>query len=68
MTATRTAPPSTAGAVEQSRRLPRSAPWGLFALGLLVGAGLSAVTGFSLVLTAIYGVAWLAGAAVIGAL
>jgi phosphate transport system permease protein len=56
MTATRTAPPATTDAVEHSSRLPRLAPAGLFALGLLLGAGLSALTGFSLVLTVVYGV------------
>jgi phosphate transport system permease protein len=56
MTATRQAPASTHGVVEHSRRLARPAPWGLFALGLLLGAALSALTGFSAVLTVVYGV------------
>jgi phosphate transport system permease protein len=61
MTATRpaeggtTAPPRR-GLVEQHRRLPRVAFPALFLLGVLVGVTLSAVTGFSIVLAAIYGV------------
>jgi phosphate transport system permease protein len=56
MTATRTAPPEASGVVEHSRRLPRLAPSGLFALAALLGAVLSALTGFSVVRTAVYAV------------
>jgi phosphate transport system permease protein len=61
MTATRpadrgTAAPPTRGLVEQHRRLPRFAFPALFLLGVLLGVALSAVTGFSIVLAAIYGV------------
>ncbi|MCZ2827851.1 phosphate ABC transporter permease PstA [Modestobacter sp. VKM Ac-2986] len=44
------------GPVREQRRLPRFAPLGLFLLGVAVGAGLSALTGFSVALTVIYGV------------
>jgi phosphate transport system permease protein len=50
-----TATESSQRAVERSRRLPRLAPLGLFVLGVLLGAGLSALTGFSIALTAVYG-------------
>jgi phosphate transport system permease protein len=61
MTATRPADPETAaparrGLVEQHRRLPRLAFPALFVLGVLAGAALSAATGFSIVLAAVYGV------------
>jgi phosphate transport system permease protein len=42
--------------VRSQRRLPRLAPLALYAAGVLVGAALSAVTGFSIVLTLVYGV------------
>jgi phosphate transport system permease protein len=42
--------------VRSQRRLPRPAPLALYAAGVLVGAALSAVTGFSIVLTLVYGV------------
>jgi phosphate transport system permease protein len=45
-----------AGPVRSQRRLPRFAPTGLFGLGALVGVGLSALTGFSLILALIYAV------------
>jgi phosphate transport system permease protein len=54
MTATRTAPPEAQGVVEQSRRLPRLATSGLFALGVLLGGALSAVTGSGVFLAAVY--------------
>ncbi|MCW2740579.1 MAG: pstA [Blastococcus sp.] len=51
-----TAPPApTAGLVRTHGRLPRFAPVGLFTGGVLVGAALSALTGFSIVLTVVYG-------------
>jgi phosphate transport system permease protein len=61
MTATRSADsgtslPRPAGLVEQHRRIPRSAFAGLFVAGLVVGAALSAVTGFDVVLAVVYGV------------
>ncbi|MET0763624.1 MAG: phosphate ABC transporter permease PstA [Blastococcus sp.] len=56
MTITSPAPPAAPGLVEQHRRLPRFAPTGLFGLGALVGVGLSALTGFSLILALIYAV------------
>jgi phosphate transport system permease protein len=56
MTTTLPAPPETGGLVERRRRLPRFTVPGLFLLGALVGVGLSAVTGFSLVLAAVYAV------------
>ena len=60
MTATRSADPGTTaqspGPVEQHRRLPRFGVPGLFLLGVLLGVGLSALTGFSVVLAAVYGV------------
>jgi phosphate transport system permease protein len=56
MTITRHAPSPTPGLVEQHRRLPRSAPTGLFGLGALVGMGLSALTGSTLVLAVVYAV------------
>ncbi|MCW2533405.1 MAG: pstA [Blastococcus sp.] len=56
MTATRSAPPETRGLVEQSRRLPRLAPLGLFGLGALAGVAVSALTGFSVVLAVVYAV------------
>jgi phosphate transport system permease protein len=42
--------------VRSQRRLPHLAPLALYAAGVLVGAALSAVTGFSIVLTLVYGV------------
>jgi len=56
MTTTLPAPPETGGLVERHRRLPRFTFPGLFLLGALIGVGLSAVTGFSLVLAAVYAV------------
>ncbi len=56
MTATKTAAPADQDAVRHARRLPRLAPSGLFLLGVLLGAALSVLTGFTIVLTAIYGV------------
>jgi phosphate transport system permease protein len=60
MTATRSADPGTtqrpAGLVEQHRHVPRFAFAALFVVGLVVGAALSAVTGFILVLALVYGV------------
>jgi phosphate transport system permease protein len=56
MTITSPAPPAAPGLVEQHRRLPRFAPTGLFGLGALVGVGLSALMGFSLILALIYAV------------
>ena len=56
MTITRPAPPAPPGLVAQHRRLPRFVPTGLFAFGVVVGAGLSALTGFNPVLAVIYGV------------
>ena len=49
-----TAPPA-GGLVRTHGHLPRFGPTGLFAGGLLLGAGLSALTGFSIVLTVGYG-------------
>jgi phosphate transport system permease protein len=57
-TDTRSAPPPTAaaqGPVRRRRHLPRLAPHGLYAGGLLLGALLSALTGFSIALTVVYG-------------
>jgi phosphate ABC transporter permease subunit PstA len=42
--------------VRVERKLPRFAPLGLFLLGIALGAALSAVTGFSVTSTVIYGV------------
>jgi phosphate transport system permease protein len=56
MTTTLPAPPETGGLVERHRRLPRVAFPGLLLLGALVGVGLSAVTGFNLVLATVYAV------------
>jgi phosphate transport system permease protein len=56
MTTTLPAPPETGGLVERHRRLPRFTFPGLFVGGALVGVGLSAVTGFSVVLAAGYAV------------
>jgi phosphate transport system permease protein len=47
---------SSAGPVRSHRQLPRFAPLGLFLVGVAVGAALSALTGFSVVLTVVYGV------------
>jgi phosphate transport system permease protein len=60
-TETPLAPAGTVGAarpgpVRTRRRLPRPAVPALFLAGVLVGAGLSALTGFSIVLTVAYGV------------
>jgi phosphate ABC transporter permease subunit PstA len=44
------------GPVHSQRRLPRSAPLGLYLAGVAVGAGLSALTGFSVTSTVVYGV------------
>jgi phosphate transport system permease protein len=44
------------GPVRSERRLPRFAPLGLYLAGIAVGAGISAVTGFSVTSTVIYGV------------
>jgi phosphate transport system permease protein len=54
MTATRTALPESGGLVEQSRRLPRFAPLALFALGAVLGVGLAAATGSTVVLAVVY--------------
>jgi phosphate transport system permease protein len=54
MTATRTAAPESGGLVEQSHRLPPLAPLGLFGLGAVLGVGLAAVTGFTVVLAVVY--------------
>jgi phosphate transport system permease protein len=56
MTTTLRTPPTTQGLVKQSRRLPRLAPLGLFALGGVVGVAFSAVTGFNIVLAVGYAV------------
>ncbi|MCW2536569.1 MAG: pstA [Modestobacter sp.] len=48
--------PASAGPVRTRRKLPRPAPAALYLLGLLAAAALSALTGFSIALTAIYGV------------
>jgi phosphate transport system permease protein len=57
---TPTAPPaaelSTAGPLRRRPLLPRFAPTVLYALGVLAGGLLSALTGFSLALTVVYGV------------
>ena len=56
---TRSAPQRThqdTGPVAVHRRLPRFAPLGVFLAGIALGAALSALTGFSLVLTVVYGV------------
>jgi phosphate transport system permease protein len=57
-TATPLAPAGTAnaGPVRTRRRLPRYSAAGLYLGGVLVGALLSALTGFSIALTVIYGV------------
>jgi phosphate transport system permease protein len=55
----RSAPTTSAphqGPVEVQRRLPRFAPLGLFLAGIALGAGLSALTGFSITSTVVYGV------------
>jgi phosphate transport system permease protein len=44
------------GPVRTTRRLPRFAPLGLFLAGVAVGAALSALTGFSIATTVVYGV------------
>jgi phosphate transport system permease protein len=57
-TDTSSAPPrltSPEGPVRRSRQLPRFAPLGLYVLGIALGALLSALTGFSIALTVIYG-------------
>jgi phosphate transport system permease protein len=60
MTATRSVEPGTAtprsGLVEQHRHLPRFALSGVFVLGGLAGLGLSALTGFDVVLAVVYAV------------
>ncbi|PRY52176.1 phosphate ABC transporter membrane protein 2 (PhoT family) [Geodermatophilus tzadiensis] len=43
------------GAIRRNRRLPRYAPLGLYVAGIALGAVLSALTGFSIALTAVYG-------------
>jgi phosphate transport system permease protein len=56
---TRSAPRSTVserGPVHVQRRLPRFGPLGLYLGGVALGAALSAVTGFSVTSTVIYGV------------
>jgi phosphate transport system permease protein len=53
------APEGTAqqpGPVRGQRRLPRFAPLGLYLAGIALGAGISALTGFSVTSTVIYGV------------
>ncbi|HLM07041.1 MAG TPA: phosphate ABC transporter permease PstA [Blastococcus sp.] len=56
-TSTRPSPPAAPphGLVRVHGRLPRLAVPGLFGAALLVGAALSALTGFSLLLTVVYG-------------
>jgi len=44
------------GPVHSHRKLPRFAPLGLYLAGIAAGAGLSALTGFSVTSTLIYGV------------
>jgi phosphate transport system permease protein len=44
------------GPIRSQRRLPRYAGLGLYAAGIVLGAALSALTGFSVALTVIYGV------------
>ena len=44
-----------AGPVRSQRRLPRFAPTGLYLAGVAVGAALSALTGFTITLTVVYG-------------
>jgi phosphate transport system permease protein len=44
------------GSIRPQRRLPRYAAAGLYAAGLALGAALSALTGFSIALTVVYGV------------
>ncbi len=44
------------GPIRRNRRLPRYAPLGLYLAGIALGAALSALTGFSIALTAVYGV------------
>ena len=44
------------GPVREQRKLPRFAPVGIFLAGVAVGALLSALTGFSVALTVVYGV------------
>jgi phosphate transport system permease protein len=44
------------GPIRSQRRLPRYAGVGLYAAGIVLGAALSALTGFSIALTVIYGV------------
>ena len=61
MTATRPADPGTvtrpsSGVVERHQRLPRFGMPALFLFGVLAGAGLSALTGFSVVLAVVYAV------------
>jgi len=48
--------PSGRAPLRSQRQLPRFAAAGIFAAGIVVGAGLSALTGFSIALTVIYGV------------
>ncbi|SEO64749.1 phosphate ABC transporter permease PstA [Trujillonella endophytica] len=58
-TDTQAAPPAATpqeGPVRVQRKLPRYAPFGLFAGGVAVGAALSALTGFSVISTVVYGV------------
>jgi phosphate transport system permease protein len=57
-TAVQSAPerPASQPSVRARRRLPRYAPLGLYLLGIALGAGLSALTGFGVVSTVIYGV------------
>jgi phosphate ABC transporter permease subunit PstA len=53
------APPASAqqqGPVRSHRRLPRFAPLGLYLAGIAAGAALSALTGFSVTSTVVYGV------------
>ncbi|PWW22616.1 phosphate transport system permease protein [Geodermatophilus normandii] len=56
---TQSAPQPTrhaSGPVRSRRRLPRFAPLGVYLAGVALGAALSALTGFSLVTTVVYGV------------
>jgi len=50
------APAPAPGPVQVDRRLPTFAPLGLFLAGIALGAALSALTGFSVTSTVIYGV------------
>jgi phosphate transport system permease protein len=58
-TATQSAPPGPAPehrAVPVERRLPRATLWGLYLAGIALGAVVSALTGFAVTSTVVYGV------------